>query len=448
MKCPHCTGEFSAPPGTSVSNCPFCQKPLIEPTVKKNCETLTEVLAFIAESYGADILLNGEKLVAFTADYLPKGKAERHFVRNMFAVSIPAKMKDAMAKDATEQRIMMSRFVQTMVDDYSIDENVASGYLWDYAEAIGWQPRPEPQPEPAPAPTPAPAPAPSPAPAPTPAPAPVHDAPPTPAAPPVHGAPTAPAPAPAAPVRPAAAAPTPAPAPTPSPAPTVTAAVPNKASGTLIFVIDDAGNNLRELEPFLRLPGPLTIAVLPGLPYSAEAARRIRAAGKEVILHQPMEAINGQNPGPGAIYTGMSAQEIRAILARNIAEIGPVAGLNNHQGSKVTMDREMMETILSFCAENNIYFLDSRTTAETAAPMAARRLGIKIAERDTFLDNEQDRESMTRYLSSGLTRAQRNGISIMIGHTWSPQLAALLEEQLPILTIQGYQINTVSNILK
>jgi hypothetical protein len=53
--------------------------------------------------------------------------------------------------------------------------------------------------------------------------------------------------------------------------------------GTLVFVIDDAGNNLRELEPFLRIPGPLTIAVLPGLPYSAEAARRIRAAGKEVI---------------------------------------------------------------------------------------------------------------------------------------------------------------------
>ncbi|MDR0387195.1 MAG: divergent polysaccharide deacetylase family protein, partial [Treponema sp.] len=34
--------------------------------------------------------------------------------------------------------------------------------------------------------------------------------------------------------------------------------------GTLVFVIDDAGNNLRELEPFLRFPGPLTIAVLPG----------------------------------------------------------------------------------------------------------------------------------------------------------------------------------------
>ncbi|MDR1838303.1 MAG: divergent polysaccharide deacetylase family protein [Treponema sp.] len=219
-------------------------------------------------------------------------------------------------------------------------------------------------------------------------------------------------------------------------------------SGTLVFVIDDAGNNLRELEPFLNISAPLTIAVLPGLPNSAEAARRIRAAGKEVILHQPMEAVGGQAPGPGAIYSQMSAGEIRTVLSRNIAEVGPVAGINNHQGSKVTMDREMMETILAFCAEHNLFFLDSRTTAETAAPAAARRLGIKIAERDVFIDNEQNKDAMLLYITSGLTRAQRNGSAIMIGHTWSPDLAPLLAEQFPLLVKQGYTIKTASDIIK
>ncbi|MCL1955416.1 MAG: divergent polysaccharide deacetylase family protein [Spirochaetes bacterium] len=218
--------------------------------------------------------------------------------------------------------------------------------------------------------------------------------------------------------------------------------------GTLAFVIDDAGNNLQELEPFLKMPAALTIAVLPGLPHSAEAARRIRAAGKEVILHQPMEAIGGQNPGPSAIYSGMSANEIKAILAKNIAEVGPVAGINNHQGSKVTMDREMMETILRFCVERGIYFLDSRTTSETVVPEAARQIGMKIAERDTFIDNEQDKASMLRYITGGLERAQKNGSSIMIGHTWSPQLAPLLAEQLPLFVKQGYTVRTASDIIK
>ncbi|MDR2941771.1 MAG: divergent polysaccharide deacetylase family protein [Treponema sp.] len=231
----------------------------------------------------------------------------------------------------------------------------------------------------------------------------------------------------------------------------VTQRPPEKAvekTGTVVFVIDDAGNNLRELEPFLRIPGPLTIAVLPGLANSAEAARRIRAAGKEVFLHQPMEAIGGQNPGPGAIYSGMSAGEIRAILKRNVEEIGPVAGMNNHQGSKITMDKTAVDTILAFCAENGLCFLDSRTTAETVVPSSARRLGIKIGERDVFLDNEQDKESMLKYITSGLEKARKNGNAVMIGHTWSPALAPVLAGQFPKFIEQGYTIKTASDIIK
>jgi polysaccharide deacetylase 2 family uncharacterized protein YibQ len=212
-------------------------------------------------------------------------------------------------------------------------------------------------------------------------------------------------------------------------------------------VIDDAGNNLRELEPFLRFPGPLTIAVLPGLPNSAEAARRIRAAGKEVFLHQPMEAIGGQNPGPGAVYTGMSREEIRAVIKRNLEEIGPVAGMNNHQGSKITMDAELMETVLALCREQGIYFLDSRTTADTVVPLVARRMGITIGERDVFLDNIQERASMIRYVEDGLRRADQRGSAVMIGHTWSAELADTLESLYPDLVARGYSLSTISRLL-
>jgi polysaccharide deacetylase 2 family uncharacterized protein YibQ len=215
-----------------------------------------------------------------------------------------------------------------------------------------------------------------------------------------------------------------------------------------MLVIDDAGNNLPELDPFLRFPGPLTIAVLPALPYSAEAARRIRAAGKEVFLHQPMEAIGGQNPGPGALYSGMSAEEIRKIVNRNIDEIGPITGMYNHQGSKITMDEKAMEVILSLCRERGIQFLDSRTTADTAAPLAAERLGMTIGERDVFLDNEQNRAAMVNSVEAGLIRAANRGKVVMIGHTWSPELAGVLAELYPKLVEQGYSFTTVSRYMK
>jgi len=217
--------------------------------------------------------------------------------------------------------------------------------------------------------------------------------------------------------------------------------------GSLAFVIDDAGNNLRDLEPFLKFPGPLSIAVLPGLPGSAEAARRIRAAGKEVFLHQPMESLGGHNPGPGAIRVDMDRDEIKTIVNRNLDELWPVAGINNHEGSRVTMDDEVMETVLGICRERGIVFLDSRTTADTAVPRVARRMGMSIGERDVFIDNIQERESMLGYINSGLTKAEQKGAAIMIGHVSSPALYPLLAELFPDLNEQGYSFSTASKII-
>ncbi|MDR1107224.1 MAG: divergent polysaccharide deacetylase family protein [Treponema sp.] len=212
-------------------------------------------------------------------------------------------------------------------------------------------------------------------------------------------------------------------------------------------MIDDAGNNLRELEPFLRFPGPLTIAVLPGLPHSAEAARRIRAAGKEVFLHQPMEAIGGRDPGPGAVYSGMDGETIRSVIKANLAEVGPVAGMNNHQGSKITMDAKAMETVLALCREEGIYFLDSRTIAGTVVPETARRLGVAIGERDVFIDNSQERSSMLKYIEEGLAKAESRGSAVMIGHAWSPGLAPILAELYPGLSSRGYSLSTASGLM-
>ena len=130
-------------------------------------------------------------------------------------------------------------------------------------------------------------------------------------------------------------------------------------AGSLTFVFDDAGHNLDQLEYFLRLPFPCTIAVLPGLRYSSESARRIRKAGKQVILHQPMQSVDLHiNPGPGAVTPGLSAEQIKNIVRKNLEEIWPVAGMNNHEGSLMTADEAAMRAVLDVVAEKHIFFLD------------------------------------------------------------------------------------------
>lgn len=223
---------------------------------------------------------------------------------------------------------------------------------------------------------------------------------------------------------------------------------PAKNSAQLVILLDDGGQNLAHLQKFLDLPFPITIAVLPQLAHSKEAAAKIRAGGKELMLHQPMQAVNaGVNPGPGAITPNMDEAQIKATLFKNINEIGPVAGFNNHEGSLITADAEKMETVLKYASENGIYFLDSRTNVNTSVPAVASALGLSYYERNgRFLDNVKTRENAITEIRRNLDIANRDGVVIMIGHIWSADfLPAALMEVYPELVEKGYKFTTVSN---
>lgn len=217
------------------------------------------------------------------------------------------------------------------------------------------------------------------------------------------------------------------------------------SKGKLIFVFDDAGHNLEQLQYFLDLPFPCTIAVLPKLPNSRETARRIRAAGKELILHQPMQAVNPNvDPGEGAVKPGMNREEIKKIVASNVEEIGPIAGMNNHEGSLITSDEEAMNAVLELCREKNIYFLDSRTSSKSVVPQVAKKLNMSIWERAVFLDNKRDKAYMKKQIIEGLEIASQRGEAIMIGHVFTVDLAILLKEMHSDLTQEGYTFSTIS----
>ena len=232
-----------------------------------------------------------------------------------------------------------------------------------------------------------------------------------------------------------------------APATSTTSTKTKSSGGKLVFVFDDAGHNLNQLEPFLKLPFKVVIAVLPGLPHSAEAAAAARKAGKQVILHQPMQAVNlSVDPGPSAIKPDMHTYEIEDLVRKNLAEIGPVVGLNNHEGSLITATQSAIGAVLDVCKAENIFFLDSRTNAETKAPQAALERGMKIYERDIFLDNEPGRDDIIAMIKKGLAVADKKGYAIMIGHIWSDGLAAIISEMYPDLVAQGYVFTDISGL--
>ena len=232
--------------------------------------------------------------------------------------------------------------------------------------------------------------------------------------------------------------------------PVVPYQIPAAVNGaTLVFIFDDAGQSVARLKRYTTLPFPVTIAVLPQLAHSKDCADAIRASGKEVMLHQPMQAENLKvNPGPGAITPQMSTFDIAETLKRNIAEVGPIKGLNNHEGSLITEDVIKIGAVLDVAAEDGIYFVDSRTTAATKAPQAALERDMSIFERDVFLDDVVNKDEILKQIYRALGIANKKGKAIIIGHVDKSAdiIPALLRDMYPYLKMKGYTFSTPSKL--
>ena len=224
-----------------------------------------------------------------------------------------------------------------------------------------------------------------------------------------------------------------------------------KNNARLCFIIDDGGHKTTNLRKYTTLSFPITIAVLPKLQFSRECARIVVADKKELMLHQPMQAQNlKMNPGPGAILPDMDLKEVYATISQNLAELGPqVKGFNNHEGSLITTDLNMMGAVLDVAADNKIYFVDSRTSKDSMATFAALERDMKILEREVFIDDVISRSEMLKQILRGIDIANKKGKVIMIGHVDKSAkiLPQLFSELYPELKAKGYRLVYPSQLL-
>ena len=226
---------------------------------------------------------------------------------------------------------------------------------------------------------------------------------------------------------------------------------PAQNGAVLVFIIDDGGYSTVHLEEYTNLPFPVAVAVLPRLPHSAQCAQIVRSSGQELMLHQPMQAKNlSVYPGEGAVLPSMSAAEVYNTVVQNLREIAPVRGMNNHEGSLITSDKDKVTAILEATKDAGVYFLDSRTSADTVAPQVAAEKGMRILQRDIFIDDVISEDEMLKQILRGLDIANKNGQAVMIGHVDKSAtiLPSLLKRMYPELVRQGYVFSFPSELLR
>jgi polysaccharide deacetylase 2 family uncharacterized protein YibQ len=264
------------------------------------------------------------------------------------------------------------------------------------------------------------------------------------------------------------------------------------AAPVVALIIDDWGNARTEATAgLLKVPAPMTMAILPNLPYSRkfylEATDLIlpegRAGGaenqlskgrslrldagcfvevrqgrkststplrrREVILHQPMEpqSYPDTNPGASPLLVGMTGQEISAILDGALKNLPGVRGLNNHMGSAATSDQATMKTLMEILRQRDLFFIDSLTSSRSAGYSEALAAGVPSLRNRIFLDYDSENEkTIAANLEVVVRTARKKGFAVGIGHphraTWR-----VLEREIPRLMQQGVRFVTVSEMM-
>ena len=219
-------------------------------------------------------------------------------------------------------------------------------------------------------------------------------------------------------------------------------------SPKVAFIIDDLGYETEVAKKMMELEFPIALSILPFLQYSEFIAEEGRKNNREIMLHLPMEPNNSDaDPGPGAIKSYMSEEEIRQAVRDCILNFPYIIGVNNHMGSKITEDREIMEIILEEIREYNLFFIDSITTKDSIAYEVAQEMEIKSAVRSVFLDNENDMKYIKGQMLEVQETALREGEVIAIGHG-RINTFYVLKRIVPELIKAGIEVVPVSELVK
>ncbi|MEJ2513912.1 MAG: divergent polysaccharide deacetylase family protein [Gammaproteobacteria bacterium] len=215
----------------------------------------------------------------------------------------------------------------------------------------------------------------------------------------------------------------------------------------MALIVDDLGNRRSDAIRVPALPGPVACAVLPGTPYAERVAHACADAGKPVMLHLPMESLDGAaDPGPGTLVVGAARADIRRRLDLALASVPRVAGVNNHMGSAFTSRVAHTWWLMDALAAKGLWFVDSYTALSSVAMPVAAMAGVPARRRDVFLDHDRAPAAIGRAWQRLLQTAHRQGSALGIAHPY-PETLETLERLLPQLAAGGFSLVSPADMM-
>lgn len=217
---------------------------------------------------------------------------------------------------------------------------------------------------------------------------------------------------------------------------------------TISIIIDDIGYRHQDDLLSLTLPGPVAYAILPHAPHTEKMAKIAALRNKEILLHQPMQAMKkNEYLGPGALTLNMTREEFLQTLTINISKVPNLIGVNNHMGSLLTRHPGHMQWLMETIKSNGQFYVDSLTSDDSVASRLAKENNIPYLTRDIFLDNKLDAKYIRGQFMKLIEVAKRNGSALGIGHP-HPATTAVLSEVLKDIEKHGVKFISLKMLIK
>jgi len=216
-------------------------------------------------------------------------------------------------------------------------------------------------------------------------------------------------------------------------------------AGQLAIIIDDIGYRQTD-EAVLSLPPEITLSVLPHTPLGRTLAQRGHGKGHEIMLHLPMQSLDGETLGPGGLTNQMTELQFKQQLVKAIDSVPYIKGVNNHMGSLLTQLPIPMSWLMDELKRRELYFVDSATTRFSRGMEIADQEGVPGLRRQLFLDNDLSQQGLEKQFKRLLQQSKGPGMLVAIAHP-HPSTIAFLKAKLPSLSKEGISLVPASQLL-
>ena len=137
MNCKHCKAQWTAPKDKSLSKCPFCNEPLIDPTQVGNNASPDIILLQVVEQFDVDIL-GDRRLSAILSDFMPH--VERRYL-NIFRQAVQEGIGARLLELTNEDEAIRTATIHTLKSSFR--QNNGFDHTADYVVdcflfALGW----------------------------------------------------------------------------------------------------------------------------------------------------------------------------------------------------------------------------------------------------------------------------------------------------------------------